>query len=174
MSHQTIESPTDPRIKDSRVVVLCGISGSGKTTLAKKLEREGYIRLSADGLIGEKYGAQFHTFSMEKRAEIFQGIDIELAGRLQELLAQGHKVVVDSTMCKRFKRDMIRQKCREADASFQIVFLQASFDVLKQRLASRTGADPDQQVITLEQLQTFFRNFERPSADEDCLIISQN
>lgn len=30
------------------VVMMCGVAGSGKTTFSKKLEKEGFVRLSID------------------------------------------------------------------------------------------------------------------------------
>lgn len=37
--------PPDPPAV-SRVVLMCGIAGAGKTTYARRLERDGYVRLS--------------------------------------------------------------------------------------------------------------------------------
>ena len=46
------------RDRNIRVVFMtCGIAGSGKSTLARNLEEEfGYVRLSVDKYIFEKYG----------------------------------------------------------------------------------------------------------------------
>jgi predicted kinase len=41
-----------------KVIILVGIPGSGKTTLAKKLVKEGYLRLSADSIREELYGSE--------------------------------------------------------------------------------------------------------------------
>lgn len=40
----------------SIVVMMCGVAGSGKTTFAKKLEKEGFVRLSIDEDIWATHG----------------------------------------------------------------------------------------------------------------------
>lgn len=39
-----------------RIVMMCGVAGSGKTTYAKRLESEGFARLSIDEYIWSTYG----------------------------------------------------------------------------------------------------------------------
>lgn len=173
MKSTGLELSIDPRILDSRVIMLCGISGSGKTTLARVLERKGFFRLSADLLIWELYGEDFLRFSSDEKKRIFGTIDAVIAERLAELLRQGRKIVVDSTMCKRFKRDGLREVCRRSGITPRLIFLDASLEVLNRRVASRSGDGPDSQAVTEDQLRTFFRNFERPAEDEECFVIPQ-
>ena len=53
MSHPVQDATaSDP----SLVVLMCGIAGAGKTTYAQKLEAQGYIRLSKDEEIWERFG----------------------------------------------------------------------------------------------------------------------
>ena len=35
---------------------MCGVAGSGKTTYAQRLEAEGYVRLSIDEEIWQRFG----------------------------------------------------------------------------------------------------------------------
>lgn len=157
----------------SRVVLMCGISGSGKTVFAHSLQEQGFIRLSADGLIWKKYGDGFASLPFAERKLIFQGLDDVLTDELCRLLDSGSRVVVDSTMCKRFKRDNMRAVCARYGIEPLIVYLKASLDVLSQRLAARTGNGPDDQIVSSEQLQGFYVNFEPPQPDEIFLEIIQ-
>lgn len=57
----------------SIVVMMCGVAGSGKTTFAKKLEKEGFARLSIDediwathGRFGVDYPEQNYEFYKEE------------------------------------------------------------------------------------------------------------
>lgn len=163
----------DKSISDSRVVLMCGISGSGKTVYARSLQQLGFVRLSADGIIWEKYGDSFASLPFSEQKPVFQSLDRVIADELARLLDAGNRVVVDSTMCKRFKRDNIRAVCARYGIEPQIVYLKASLDVLSQRLAARTGNGPDDQIVSSEQLQGFYANFEPPQPDEIFLEIIQ-
>lgn len=159
---------------DSRVVLMCGISGSGKTVFARALQELGFTRLSADGLIWEKYGDGFVSLPFSERRLIFQKLDDMLADELCHLLDSGNRVVVDSTMCKRSKRDNMRRTCARYGLEPQIVYLNAPLEVLHRRLSKRTGNGPDDQIVSIEQLQGFYANFEPPQPDETCLKIIQH
>lgn len=163
----------DPRISSARVVILCGISGSGKTSFAHRLEPIGFERISADLLIWEKYGDGFLTLPPEIKQKAFMEVMGEIETVLLARLEKGRRVVLDATFCKRAKRDRIRQICREAGAHQCLVYFESSLPVLKSRLATRTGYGPDNQIVTPEQVEQYYRNFERPAADEIPVIITQ-
>lgn len=157
----------------SRVVMLCGISGSGKTHLAHRLERHGFVRVSADALIWSRYGDEFPSLPATVKQQAFQAVPALLADELRNNLEAGHRVVVDSTLCKRPKRDELRQICRGFGADHILVYLQASFDTLSQRLSRRSGIGPDEQKVSPEQLQGYYANFQAPDPDENAIIIAQ-
>ncbi|MDF2036483.1 AAA family ATPase [Cytobacillus oceanisediminis] len=48
------------------VVMMCGVAGSGKTTFSKKLEKEGFVRLSIDEEIWAVNGRYGIDFPIEK------------------------------------------------------------------------------------------------------------
>lgn len=157
--------------EDCRVVILSGVSGSGKTYLSRKLEEKGYIRLSSDRMIWELYGPDFEGFPREKQHEIFLRTDERIASMLPGLLADGKGVVIDSAMCKRFKRDRIREICRKSGTEAVTIYLYVPAGLLLSRLAERKGDGPDDQIVTESQLLSFLANFEKPGEDEPHIVI---
>lgn len=167
-----MEAATNGRLRrllSARVVLLCGVSGSGKTALAHRLERKGFTRLSVDGMIWQRYGDAFPRLSDEERSRIFLRFNGEVLDQaLCRLLDQGRRVVVDATLCRRAKRDHLRQLLRSHGVEPVLVYLQAPADELRRRLARRSGSGPDDQRVSPRQLAGYLANFE-PPAPSDCL-----
>lgn len=155
-----------------RVVVMCGVSGSGKTRYARTLESQGYERLSPDLIAWSRHGSALSSMPVERQREIFADANTLILQRLRELLAAGGKAVVDSTMCRRSKRDDVRRLCAEFGIEPTIVYMEAPLDVLVSRLASRHGSGPDDQIVPEHMLRRFFANFERPAPDEPVTVIT--
>lgn len=124
---------------DSRVVLMCGISGSGKTFTARRMEQEGFHRLSPDEIVWRQYGPEISNFPFPRQREIFGEAFNKLLEEMARLLENGRKVVVDSTMCKRERRDRMRGFCREMGIEPTFVFLKAPLSLLKERLSYREG-----------------------------------
>lgn len=158
---------------DSRVVLMCGISGSGKTYYSRQLENQGYRRLSIDEQIWGRYGSGFGDLPPERRKEIFMDATAELYVRLGEMLENGEKVVVDSTMCKRIKRDNARNICRKHGVEPAIIYMTAPLPVLWKRLSERLGNGPDDLIVSHSDLMSYFENFEAPMPDENYMVFKQ-
>lgn len=62
----------------ARVVLMCGVSGSGKTFFSRKLEKNGYVRLSVDELLWELYGPMSHSVPLEEQRVMIAGAMLEL------------------------------------------------------------------------------------------------
>jgi len=161
-------------IIDARVILMCGVSGSGKTVFSKKLERYGYVRLSVDEIIWNEYGLDFNAMPDSQRAAIFQQCGQELESRLTELLETGERVVVDSTMCKRAKRDRIREICSSYGVVPIFVYLSAPYDILRERLKNRKGTGPDDLIVEDRQLREYCSNFEQPLEEENVVALEQS
>lgn len=155
--------------REAKVVLMCGVSGSGKTRVSKIIETFGFVRLSVDEMMWKKYGSDFIDLPLHERGLIFREMGREVDTRLECLLREGKRVVVDSTMCKRARRDAVRLLCDKYGITPLIIYLDVPLGVLKSRLASRLGNGPDDLVVDLESLESYFSNFERPAEEECCV-----
>lgn len=149
---------------------MCGISGSGKTAYARRLEKEGYIRLSSDNLIWQKVGADLFRLTKEEQRKLFAESRLEIISKLKELLTSGKKVVVDATHCKRAGRDAIRNICNKFSVAPVFLYCQAEKEELWRRLSQRKGEGPDDLLVTREELDDYWEGFERPQQDEGDFI----
>lgn len=148
------------------VVMMCGVSGSGKTFVARQLEAEGYVRLSPDRAVWDRYGRKYSSLPPGRRHEIYmQAIDGEIA-RLAGLLAEGRRVVIDCSMCKRRRRDAVVAICAASGVDSAIAYLTASREVLERRLSKRGDTGPDDQTVSTADLRRFLADFEPPAPDE--------
>ncbi len=158
---------------DSHAVIMCGISGSGKTYYARSLAAHGYERVSADELVWEKYGHQFASLPQERRTLAYIEANAAIVAHVERILSAGGRVVVDATMCKRSRRDLMVEVCRAHGVEPLIVYLDAPICVLASRLAERQGSGPDDQIVTADELQRFYGNFEPPQPDEFFITVEQ-
>jgi len=159
---------------DSQAVIMCGISGSGKTRYAKSLAAHGYERVSADEIVWKEYGGpQFASLPQERRAQAYIEANAAIVAHVERILSAGGRVVVDATMCKRSRRDHLVGVCRARGVEPLIVYLNAPICVLASRLAERQGSGPDDQIVTDDELQRFYGNFEPPQPDEHFITVEQ-
>lgn len=156
---------------DAKAILLSGISGSGKTHLARILEQKGFVRLSVDALLMKKYGRGFQALDSESQRRLTVEAEAVIAETMQHEIGNGNRVVVDSCLCKRAKRDLMRRKARETGFEPMLVYMEASFDKCLHRLETRRGADSDDIQVSEDTLRGFFSGFERPDADETPVIV---
>lgn len=152
--------------------LLCGISGSGKTTLAKELSMTGARLLSVDEEMWLRHGSEFPDLPSSRQRELTLEIEAELRDRMAQLLKQGDDVVVDSCLCKRFKRDAFRQRAEESGGEPRLIYLYADRETLLKRLADRRGRHANDIIVTAEQLERFLVSFQPPQSDETIVELS--
>lgn len=140
-----------------RLVIVCGLPGSGKTTHARLVERSlRAIRLCPDEWM--------NVLEIDLWDEKFR----ERVERLQwtvarEILSLGHSVVIEWGTWARSERDALRIGARELGALVELHFLDASVEVLHERIRERKSESP---AITLENLVKWAEIFERPTMEE--------
>lgn len=148
----------------SRVVLMCGPAGSGKSTYARRLERDGMVRLSFDA---EVWKRGLPGMSDEVRDEI----EVELRARLLELIAAGRDVVLDFSFWSRRMRADYRQLLGPTGIVPETVYLATDRETVLARVRARRGSHPDDFTLSEEVAARYFDHFEVPSADEGPLTV---
>lgn len=145
-----------------RVVAMCGVSGSGKTYCARQLVDQGFVRLSSDEIIWQRYGDEFPALDPETRRQAFQWAAEEIDTRTAALITDGERIVVDSTMCKLQRREAFRNICRAKGVEPLFVYLKTPLDTIIRRMSERKGIGPDDQIVSEQQLRLFYSGFQAP------------
>lgn len=154
-----------------RVLLMCGVSGSGKTFLSRQFEEMGFHRVSVDDIAWSAYGPGLNDMPFGAKKNVFMEASAEAGRQIETLLAKGERIVVDSTMCKRAKRDHMREICSRHSVRPLTLYLDTPGEILSQRLENRKGTGPDDQIVTPAQLESFLANFEKPDADENFITV---
>ncbi len=153
-----------------RVVAMCGVSGAGKTYCARKLVGQGFVRLSSDEIIWQRYGDEFPGLDPETHRQAFLWAAEEIDKRTAALIAKGERIVVDSTMCKRQRREAFRNICRANGVEPLFVYLKTPLDTIIRRMSERQGTGPDDQIVSEPQLRLFFSGFQTPEEQASDVI----
>ncbi len=130
------------------VVIAMGVPGAGKTTVACQLARElGWDFLDADS---------FH--SSASVAKMQAGIPLDDADRAPwlKLLRREIERAIDENRNLALACSALKRSYREqlmVSAEVKLVYLKGSFEVLRQRLAHRTGHFMTEQLLA-SQLET--------------------
>lgn len=154
-------------------VLLCGLAGSGKTTFSQELEARGFVRISIDeeiwrtaGRYGLDYPPEAYGSKVAAaRAAIREQLDVELVKR--------SAVVVDSSFWSRAHRENFKSSVERIGGRCQLVYLRASEEVLRSRLASRSARFDANAAFPIdnETLGRFLKTFEVPGPDEGAIVI---
>lgn len=135
-----------------------GYSGSGKTTVARDMAPRldaapGAVVLRTDEIRKRLWGRAPlerlppEAYAAEQSARVY-GAMFDAA---REILAAGRSVVLDAAFLRKEERDQAEALAREAGAAFEGIWLDAAPDVLRARLAARTGDASDADVAVLER-----------------------
>ena len=154
-----------------KLYMICGISGSGKTFYAKKLERQGVVRLSIDEELWPDFFILDPLLCAEHKAMLKEQAEARIKSRAANLIAAGRDVSIDMPFCKRAQRDEFRAFAREHGAAAVLVYLKAELPVLKARLATREGKNgPNALPVSEEELLRYWNGFERPAPEENPIV----
>lgn len=145
------------------VLLVCGVSGSGKSTIGALLaQRLGWVYAEADAFHPPRNVAKMaagHPLDDADRAPWLAAI-----GRfVDETTAAGTPAVVTCSALKRVYRDELRA----GRPNLRLVFLEASYELIRQRLSAREG-----HFFPAELLASQFRDLEPPGADEQAIEVA--
>ena len=150
----------------SRVVLMCGPSGAGKSTYARRLEREGMVRLSFDT---EMWRRGISTVPLPQ--EVRDEIEADLRARLLDLVAAGRDVVLDFSFWSRRMRADYRALLAQTGVVPETVYLATDRDTVLRRMRERRGLHSDDFVVDEDLVAHYVDHFEPPTADEGPLTV---
>ncbi len=151
---------------------MCGIAGAGKTTYAQQLEAGGYVRLSIDEEVWERFGRYGIDYDQSLYAQHSAAADQVLRERLAQLLAAGMDVVVDNAFWQRTRREQYKAIVEAAGGDWELIYLKATPALLRERLAARRSRFDANAAfpITDALLEHFLTVFEEPSGEGETVL----
>jgi predicted kinase len=148
---------------------MVGLPCSGKTAVARELEtRYSALRLTTDEwhvrLFGDDFGDERHHETHNARHE---ALEFLLWGVAARALVLGVDVILDFGCWVKSQREEFRARAHQLGAEFRIHFMDASEQVLLDRLAQRNAERPEGTFrIPEHKLREWIELFEPPSKDE--------
>jgi gluconokinase len=145
------------------VLLVCGVSGSGKTTIGASLaERLGWVYAEADAFHPAANVAKMaagHPLDDADRAPWLAAI----GAYIDQTTLAGRPAVVTCSALKRAYRDELRH----GRPNVQLIFLEASFELIRDRLQARAG-----HFFPADLLASQFRDLEPPEPEEHVLEVA--
>ena len=154
------------------LVIFAGLCGSGKTTFAKKLEQEGYVRLSIDETLPGLFGRCGVDFPKEEYLEKSRLTEKHLASSLGDLLQSSGRVVLDWNVPKREQREEYRRLASSLGANLRLIYFRSDLDTLFKRITARAGREsgPNAYNMPYDMLVREAAGFEPPSYEGEEVI----
>jgi len=153
------------------VYLLCGFVGSGKSTYARKLEGKGAVRLSIDEAVFEAHGRHGVDYPEDRYPEYSSEALELLDRRLRDLVAEGRSVVLDYGLWSKADRDHYKAIADTLGARWELLYFEASDDLLKARLSARNSrADANALTVMDRHFQEFKGRFTPPSGEGETVI----
>jgi predicted kinase len=148
-----------------RVVMMCGPGGAGKTTYAKRLEREGWTRLSFEVEFWDR------GITTMPSAEVVAEVAADLKARLLHHVAAGNDVVLDFGFWFRRQRDEFRALLAPQRIVPETVYIATGLETILSRVGDRHGARADDWPLTEQTATEYFERFEPPTPEEGPLEV---
>jgi uncharacterized protein len=141
-----------------RLVAVGGLSGSGKSRMSRELApyigaspgarvvRTDVIRKRLWGVAPE-VRLPNRAYSGEMHSKTYEAFYDEI----REALAQGHSVIADGVFASSEQRNAVRQSAAEAGVPFTGIWMQATPEIMEQRVINRRHNASDATVDVLHQ-----------------------
>jgi predicted kinase len=145
--------------------LMVGLPCAGKTTLARGLEHiHSALRLTPDEWHTSLFGYDVVEDEHDARHDAIESMLWGIAARV---IVLGLDVILDFGFWARSEREDYRMRAAELGASSEVHFLDASPEVLLERLARRNAQLPrGAAYIPEEKLKQWIAYFEPPTSDE--------
>ncbi|ANJ28431.1 aminoglycoside phosphotransferase [Agromyces aureus] len=145
--------------------MMCGPGGAGKTTYAKRLEREGWTRLSFEVEFWDR------GITTMPSADVVAEVAVDLKARLLRQVAAGSDVVLDFGFWFRRQRDEYRAVLAPQGIVPETAYLATSLVTILSRVGDRHGRSADDWPLTEQSATEYFERFEPPTSDEGPLEV---
>ena len=152
-------------MRETRLILTCGLPGAGKTTLAMQLAADrSAVRLTKDEWLTALGSSPWDEPAREK-------IEHELWNLAQEILRLGVSVVLDFGLWARTERDAMRAAARGLGVGVELHYLAVPADALWRRIDARNSEPPwDGYPIRRADLDGWLQIFQAPDDDELALF----
>ena len=150
----------------ARVVFMCGPAGSGKSTVARRMEADGFVRLSFDQEAWRR-GIRYMPLADYANREI----EIQLRRRLVGLVEGGHEVVLDFSFWSRAMREEWRQVLEPFGVVPETIYLPTDRATCLRRVEARGRTHDGDFALDAATAATYFDHFETPDPDEGPVIV---
>ncbi|GIH77148.1 AAA family ATPase [Planobispora longispora] len=150
------------------------LAGSGKTTYAQALERRGYVRLSIDEAIWERFGQDGARFDPQEYEDHKAAAEEALRHELVRLMREGRAVVLDYSFWQRARRDRYKSLIESHGYRWELVYLKADPETLRRRLAVRNALEgPNHVTVSDDLLRRYLAGFEEPIGEGERTIVQR-
>ena len=150
-----------------RLIITCGFSGSGKTWVSGLLmESSATVRIRSDVVRRQQHNLSVTDNSGSGVAggiytpSATRAVYKELGNLAESVLDAGYNVVVDATFLDRTQRDAFAEIAKRKSVPFHILFVDAPYDVLVTRIASRKLEAKDPSEADVAVLNNQLRKFD--------------
>ncbi|BCE00272.1 AAA family ATPase [Marinicellulosiphila megalodicopiae] len=150
----------------TKLYILNGFIGSGKTTFAKKIEAQSNVqRFTVDEWMLPLFGeADMERDVFDSKIEFLEAQFKKMA---EKFLNNGVDVILDFGGWSKNERDQMRQWANTIECELNMVYIDTSFEICKERALKRTEQKTENNYMFDEQtIDTLFGFFETPKADE--------
>ncbi|WP_202863075.1 AAA family ATPase [Ornithinimicrobium murale] len=157
---------TDWAQSTSRVIFMCGPAGSGKSTIARRLERDGMVRLSIDQLAWDR---GFRRMPLPE--EVHRSIEATLRAHLVAHVARGTDVVLDLSFWSLAMREDYRALLRPLGIEPETLHLATNRETCLSRVRARAADHEDDFQLSEDLAALYFDHFEVPTSAEGPLTV---
>ena len=136
---------------------------------AKKLEKEGVVRITFDEELFKKFGKGFPPSLYEIYEAEIKNILLE---KIVTILKKGYSVVLDYGFWKKQERDFYRNFGKERNINIKTIFFKIPPRISKERIMERnkTSTDNDH-YISIRLFNKFIKEFEPPVNEENTEFV---